>query len=181
MKLQLILIAILIGCFSCNHFLQSLGQGCEQNTVEYTWDKGQNSTLRIEAPANILKWKVEIEYDTAPTKLTPNYAKGKRCSKDTNTCEIVSGKQNRKINAGDILEFGYEISFKKNSAVPEIVGLKFIYCDAKPCPKWNDPEANFQELILCPDSSACDDTEYCNIVDCSKELAKTLCPERCSQ
>ena len=161
--------------------MQSLAQGCEQNTVEYTWDKGQNSTLRIEAPANILKWKVEIEYDTAPKKLTPNYAKGKRCSKDTNTCEIVNGKQNRKINAGDILEFGYEISFKKNSAVPEIVGLKFIYCDAKPCPKWNDPEATFQELTLCPDSSACDDTEYCNIVDCSKELARTLCPERCSQ
>jgi len=175
MKLYLISIVALMGCFS------SLAQGCEQNTVEYTWDKGQNGTLRIEAPANILRWKIEVEYDTAPNRLAPNYSKGKKCDQDTNTCEIINGKQNKKINAGDILEFGYQISFKKNSEVPEIVGLKFIYCDAKPCPKWNDPDAILQELTLCPDRSACDDTQYCNIVDCSKELAKTLCPERCSE
>ena len=175
MKLHLFSIAALFGCFS------SLAQGCEQNTVDYTWAKGQNSTLRIEAPANVFKWKVEIEYDSAPIRLAPNQGRTKRCQKDTKTCEIASIKGNHKLNAGDILEMGYEIAFKKNSVVPTIVGLKFIYCDAKPCPKWTDPEATFQELILCPDSSACDDTQYCNIVDCSKELAKTLCPEQCSQ
>ena len=164
-----------MGCFF------SLAQGCEQNTIEYTWDKGQNSTLRIEAPANLFRWKVEIEYDSAPNRLDPNRGNGRRCNQATKTCEFRSVKGNKNLNAGDILEIGYEISFKKNSVVPTIVGLKFIYCDAKPCPKWNDPDAILQELTLCPDRSACDDTQYCNIVDCSKELAKTLCPERCSQ
>ena len=152
MRLKVILIVALVGCFS------SLGQGCEQNTVEHTWSKGQNSTLTLEVPANVLKWKIEIEYDTAPNRLDPNFARRKKCNKDTNTCEITNGKKNRKLKAGDILEFGYEISFKKNSAVPEIVGLKFIYCDAKPCPKWNDPDATFKEFTLCPDSSAGDGT-----------------------
>ena len=65
MKLHLFSIAVIIGSFS------SLAHGCEQNTVEYTWAKGQNSTLRIETPANVFKWKVEIEYDSAPIRLNP--------------------------------------------------------------------------------------------------------------
>ena len=59
MILLLISIVALMGCSS------SLVQECEQNTVEYIWDKGQNSTLGIEAPADVFKWKVEIEYDSA--------------------------------------------------------------------------------------------------------------------
>ena len=51
-----------MGCFS------SLTQGCEVNEIEHTWNQGQNNKLRIEAPAKIFVWKVEIEYDTAPSR-----------------------------------------------------------------------------------------------------------------
>jgi len=141
---------ILVLAFLC--CISSIAQGCEQNTIESTWgnNQGQNNKLRIESPAKIWKWKVVIEYDTLPTRFDAFQGKGERCKKADNTCEFKNENWNRRLNPGDILEVGYQINYPENPVAPEIIGLKFLYCDTKPCPNWNDPDAAFQELTLCP-------------------------------
>ena len=128
----------------------TFAQGCEQNIVEHTWNQGQNNKLRIEAPAKTFKWKVEIEYDTAPTRLDAYQGKGEKCKKATNKCEFKNERWNKRLKAGDLLEVGYQIQFPQGSSTPEIVSLKFFYCDTKPCAKWKTPDASIKELQLCP-------------------------------
>ena len=128
----------------------SHAQGCDQNIEEHTWNQGQNNKLQIEVPAKTFKWKVEIEYDTAPTRLDAYQGKGEKCKKATNTCEFKNENWNRRLNPGDLLEVGYQIQFPQGSSTPEIVSLKFFYCDTKPCAKWKSPDDSIKELQLCP-------------------------------
>ena len=106
MKLNLILSIAFFAC-SCSFALE-----CEQNIEEHTWNQGQNNKLRIEAPTKLFKWRVEIEYDTAPSRLDAYQGRGEKCR--GNICEFKSESWNRRLEAGQLLEVGYQIQFPQN-------------------------------------------------------------------
>jgi len=122
-------------------------KGCEVNEIETTWNQVQWNKLRFEAPAKTFDWKVEIKYDTAPSKLVTRQGREEKCKNDTNICEFKP-RNNRRLKAGQLLHFDYRIEFPKKSDVPEIVSLKFLYCDARKCKKGKATK-RWKELALC--------------------------------
>jgi len=127
----------------------SLAQECEPNIIEDTWEQGQKSKIKFEVPARTFKWRIEIEYDEVPNRIDAFQGRGERCNKAQKKCWFNNERHNRQNQAGDVLDVGYLIQFNPTVA-PEIVAIKFKYCDARPCAKWNNPDDTIKELILCP-------------------------------
>ena len=131
-------------------FAVAKAEVCDPNTVEHTWQQGQNNKLKIDVPGRTFKWRVEIEYDEAPNRIISYRGRGEKCKKAVNKCWFNNENHNKRQQEGDVLELGYQIQFGESSDAPQIVALTFKYCDRRPCAKWKAPDDTIKEFVLCP-------------------------------
>merc|ERR1719270_1352056 len=64
-----------------------------------------------------------------------------------------------KATAGEVLNIPYEILFDEGSEAPKVTEVKFLYCDARPCGKWNEPDETIKEVIVATECTEAPTTE----------------------
>lgn len=125
----------------------------------HTWPQGQQGSIEITVPADTKKWRIAMTFDKPPTRIHAAEGKNERCNARKAMCFFNSEKYNMKATAGDVLQIPYEILFDESSEAPKVTEVKFMYCDARPCGKWNDPDETIKEVVVASECTEAPTTE----------------------
>jgi len=125
----------------------------------HTWPQGQQGNVEVTVPADTKKWRIALTFDTPVNRIHAAQGKNERCSPRKQMCFFNSEKYNMKATAGDVLNIPYEILFDEGSEAPKVTEVKFLYCDARPCGKWNEPDDTIKEVIVASECTEAPTTE----------------------
>jgi len=125
----------------------------------HTWPQGQQGNVQVTVPADTKKWRIALTFDTPPNRIHAAQGKNERCSPRKKMCFFNSEKYNMKATAGEVLDIPYEILFDESSEAPKVTEVKFMYCDARPCGKWNEPDETIKEVIVATECTEAPTTE----------------------
>ena len=125
----------------------------------HTWPQGQQGNVEVTVPADTKKWRIALTFDSPVNRIHAAQGKNERCSPRKQMCFFNSEKYNMKATAGEILNIPYEILFDEGSETPRVTEVKFLYCDARPCGKWNEPDETIKEVIVATECTEAPTTE----------------------
>merc|ERR1712226_948190 len=109
----------------------------------HTWPQGQQGNVQVTVPADTKKWRIALTFDTPVNRIHAAQGKNERCNPGKNMCFFNSEKYNMKATSGEVLDIPYEI----------------LYCDARPCGKWNEPDETIKEVIVATECTEAPTTE----------------------
>ena len=125
----------------------------------HTWPQGQQGNVQVTVPADTKKWRIALTFDTPVNRIHAAQGKNERCNPGKNMCFFNSEKYNMKATAGEVLDIPYEILFDEASEAPKVTEVKFMYCDARPCGKWSEPDETIKDIVVATECTEAPTTE----------------------
>merc|ERR1711872_554689 len=129
---QTTILLFIMKLFICIALL-AVAAGADKCEFGHTWLQGQQGSLEVTVPAELIKWVVEMTFDKAPKHIHAHQGRDESCDEEESVCRFGSENHNEELKAGDVLELPYQIQFDEDPEAPKVTSVVFKYCDAEPC------------------------------------------------